>query len=591
MAAALMALAACAHVATRHGTTAGRRLAAVIAEHTKRIERLDPYWAPYHHLEEGLDEFGDYPSPEYFARTRAAYETAVANVSTIDPAALTPRDARTYRLFREDVEVSLAGLDFPNELLELNQQGSRAMQFMDDANPALTFFPFDSVAHYEAFLKRAHGFPAYVDRQIALLRRGITEGIVQNCAIVDETAPTLAAALEPVPERNPFWQPVAGMPATFGERDRRRLADGFRRMIVDEIVPGYRALDAFLRGEYRAHCRATFGIGALPRGAAWYAQRIRSSTDLPLGAKEIHERGLREVVRIRREMDVIRIEVGYRGSLSAFLRAWATAPGQRFADAASLIAAFQAQKTAVAALIPRWFAVVPKSDYDIVEATNPESPAASYLGPTDGRPRGRLVVNTLNLNAIARDRVPTLSLHEAVPGHHFQIALAFEMKDQLTEYQRRIFGSTAFAEGWALYAEHLGREMGVFHTPMERLGNLNDEMLRAVRLVVDTGIHAYGWSRERAIAYMRKNLAHDERDIAVEVSRYAVWPGQALAYKIGELEILDLRRAAEAELGTAFDVREFHDAVIGNGTVSLGVLRSQVRDWIGFRQDVAAASQ
>ena len=191
-----------------------------------------------------------------------------------------------------------------------------------------------------------------------------------------------------------------------------------------------------------------------------------------------------------------------------------------------------------------------------------------------------MVLNTLNLGAVARDRVPTLSLHETVPGHHLQIALVFEMKDGLSEYRRKIFSSTAFVEGWALYAEWLGREMGVYRTPMQRVGNLNDEMLRAVRLVVDTGIHAYGWSRQRARAYMHEHLAHDPEDIAIEVDRYAVWPGQALAYKLGELEIRALRRRAEAALGAAFDVREFHDVVLGDGTVSLGVLRSQVDAWL-----------
>jgi uncharacterized protein (DUF885 family) len=580
----ILTLAGCARLAALHGTTPGARLAAVIDDYTKSVERLDPYWAHYHHVEESLDEFGDYPSPQYFARVRRLYETTLARVSTIDPTALVPRDARTYRLFREDVETSLAGLAFPNELLEFNQQGNRAMRFMEDANPALTFFPFDSVAHYEAFLGRAQGFPAYVERQIALFRRAIAAGVVHNCAIVDKIVSTYAAALEPEPERNPFWRPVTVMPATFANEDRARLAAGFRRAIVDDLVPGYRTLDRFLRDEYRPHCRETFGFGALPRGADWYAERIRAATDLPLSARDVHERGLREVARIRREMDAIRKEVRFHGSLTAFLRAWATAPGQHFTDAAALVAAFADVKATVAPLLPRWFADVPKTDYEIVHATNPESPAASYLAPTDNVPRGRLVLNTKNLGAVARDRVPTLSLHEAIPGHHFQLALQFEMKDRLSEYQRRIFSSAAFAEGWALYAERLGREMGVYRTPMERLGNLNDEMLRAVRLVVDSGIHAYGWSEARAIAYMRRNLAHDARDIAVEVSRYAVWPGQALAYKIGELEILDLRRTAEAELGPAFDVREFHAAVLGNGTVSLGVLRSQVRDWIALRR-------
>lgn len=567
-----------------------RKLDAVVAAFTEARKHVDPYWAYYFGVEEDLDEFGDYPSPEERARARRAYEDALARLDDVRPERLAPRDRRTYVLFRDDLETSLRGFDFPSELLDFTQMGNRALQFLDDTNPALTDFPFDSAVHYDAFLRRAEGFPAYVDRQIATLRRGVAAGIVQECGIVDASRKSYAAALVPAGDAHPFWRPVAVMPASIAADDRARITAGFRRVIADVIVPGYRKLDAFLRDEYRPHCRRTLGLGALPRGAEWYAYAIRANTDLPLAAAAVHATGLREVARIRGEMEAIRREVGFAGSLADFLRAWRRAPANRFRDADEMFEAFRGVKRELEALVPRWFNLRPRSDYEIVAASNPRAAAASYSGPTDTVPHGRLVLNTTNLGAVAKDRVPTLSLHEAVPGHHFQVALVFEMKDRLSEYQRKLFGSAAFVEGWALYAEWLGREMGVYRTPMQRLGNLNDEMLRAVRLVVDTGIHAYGWSRARARAYMRRNLAHDPGDVAIEVDRYAVWPGQALAYKTGELEIRALRARAEQELGAAFDVRELHDVVLGNGTVSLGVLRSQVEEWLASKRNREAGT-
>jgi uncharacterized protein (DUF885 family) len=224
--------------------------------------------------------------------------------------------------------------------------------------------------------------------------------------------------------------------------------------------------------------------------------------------------------------------------------------------------------------------LVPKSDFKIVETSNPEDASGSYNQPTETAPFGRFIVNTKNLKAVPIYDVTTLMLHETVPGHHFQLALQYEMKDSLSEYQRKVYNSNAFAEGWALYAEYLGNEMGMFTDPDQRFGNLNDEMLRAVRLVVDTGIHSMGWSQQRAIAYMAHHLASDHKDIETEINRYSVWPGQALGYKVGQLKILELRHKAESVLGKNFDIKGFHKAIIGNGTVSLGVMETQVNDWI-----------
>ena len=245
-----------------------------------------------------------------------------------------------------------------------------------------------------------------------------------------------------------------------------------------------------------------------------------------------------------------------------------------------MFAAFEKIKQATALKVPQFFSLIPQSDFKIVETTNPEDPAGSYNQPTESSPIGRFLANTKNLKSVPKYDATTLMLHETVPGHHFQLALQYEMKDKLSEYQRKMYMSNSFVEGWALYSEHLGYEMGLYDDIDQRFGNLNDEMLRAVRLVVDTGIHSKGWDQKKAIAYMTENLASDAGDILNEANRYSVWPGQALGYKIGQLKIMELRSKAEKELGPKFDIKEFHKAVIGQGTVSLKILESQVNAYI-----------
>lgn len=321
-------------------------------------------------------------------------------------------------------------------------------------------------------------------------------------------------------------------------------------------------------------------MGGLPHGKEWYAFAIEATTNLALDPSVIHQTGLAEVARISGEMEKVRKELGFRGNLRSFQTSLTKDPRYFFTSAKDMFAAFTKVKEEVAKKLPAYFQLIPRADYKIVESSNPEDAAASYRDPTDNLPYGRFVVNTKNLHIVPVYEVTTLSLHESVPGHHFQLALQFEMKDRLSEYRRKMYFSGSFVEGWALYAEYLGNEMGMYTDPVQRVGHLNAEMLRAVRLVVDTGIHALGWSREKAFAYMKDHLATGDKDISNEVNRYSVWPGQALGYKLGQLKILELRRFAEKELGPRFDIKGFHAAVIGSGTVSLGVLESQVREWV-----------
>lgn len=558
----------------------GERLAALIKDYTESAKRLDPFWAPALDLEEGLDQFGDYPSEAYFKRERALTEATVAKVREIRQGDLTPSEARMLMLFQGDIEKSAASYRFPYELLDFHQMRNRLRSYLDDSSPNLTSFPFDSVAHYEAFLKRSEGFPAYIDRQIALLRRGIREHVMLSCDVAVRVPETYKEGLEPDGEKHVFGRPVSAFPASFGAADRERLTLGFRAATRERIRPGIAKFDAFFRSEYLPKCRKSYGLAGLPNADAWYRNAIQGRVDLALDPKELHAFGLKEVERIERDIDVIRRELGDKGARRAFIRSISRDPKYMFQTKQELLSAFSDVRASIEAALPSFFTLIPKTPYKVVESENPVEAAASYREPTDNQPFGRFIVAVANLRSVPKYEVTTLSLHEAIPGHHFQLAIQYEAKERLSEYQRKMFFSNAFAEGWALYSEWLGNEMGLFKDPLQRLGNRNDDMMRAVRLVVDTGIHALGWSRSRALDYMRARLAMDDDTIQKELDRYAAWPAQALSYKVGQRKILELRRLAEKGLGNRFDVREFHRAVLENGSVSLQVLDAQVRGWI-----------
>ena len=569
--------------------TSSARLAKIVRDFGESAKRLDAFQAPYFNVEEDLGKFGDFASPEYFERAKALARDGLEKLKAVSLDELNPDQKRLYRLFKEDLEVALEGFQYPDELLAFNQMDNRLHSYLDDSSQELTTFPFDTVVHYEDFVRRSEGFPTYVDRQIQLLRRGMQESIMLSCDVTKRIPNSYKDGLETQIEKNPFWRPVLFMPKKFLQSDRTRLSGEFRKMISERILPGFRKFDAFFKKEYAVKCRKGYGLAGLPRAKEWYAYEIRAKTNLPLDAAAVHALGLSEVARIRTEIEQIKKELGFKGDFKSFLRSLTQNKRYFFKSPDEIFRRFEEMKAVVAQKIPSYFRLLPTSEYKIVASSNPEDAAGSYHEPTENVPFGRFVINTQNLRAVPIYSLTTLSLHEAVPGHHFQTSLQFEAKDRLSEYQRKIFSSTSFVEGWALYSEWLGNEMGLFADPLQRLGNRNDDMLRAVRLVVDSGIHAQGWSRAKAIAYMSANLANDAKDIANEANRYSVWPGQALAYKVGQQKIIQLRRMAEKELGAKFDVREFHRVVLQDGAVSLGVLETQVSEWVASTKGAPAA--
>lgn len=559
-------------------------LKSIIETYTQASKKLDPYSAPYFNLEEDLDKFGDYPSAAYFERAKSIDQQAYTELQKINLDKLQASEWRTYKLFEQNLRLSLESYKYPIRYLSFNQMGNRLSSYLDDSSESLTMFPFDSVKHYEAFIRRSEGFPTYIENQIALLKDGIKEKIVLSKIVAHQIPNTYKDGLESVVEKHPFWRPILFMPKTFSVHDQERLKTAFRKMIVERIQPGFKKFDEFFRSEYQVQCRENFGLVGLPQAASWYSHTIESNTSLKLKPEVIHQIGLKEVQRIVSEMEGIKKQLGFKGSYQEFTQSLLKDERYFFKNAQDMFLALTQVKDKVNAKIHEYFLLTPKSEVKLVESSNPEDAAGRYNEPTEMLPYGRFVVNTKNLRAIPIYGVSSLMIHETIPGHHFQLALAYEMKDKLSEYQRKLFQSTAFVEGWALYSEYLGNEMGMYKDPLQRLGHLNDELLRALRLVVDTGIHHYSWSQKQSIAYMQKYLASDIGDITNEVNRYSVWPGQALSYKIGQLKIIELRKWAEKELGVRFNLPEFHRSVIGEGTVSLEVLETQVQNWVAKRR-------
>jgi uncharacterized protein (DUF885 family) len=397
----------------------------------------------------------------------------------------------------------------------------------------------------------------------------------------------LQAIVSEDPAKSIFWGPIKNMPETFSAKDKQRLTTAYSEAIKSKLNPAYQRLSDFVKNVYLPSTRESSGISALPQGKEWYQWYIKYHTTVSnLTADEIHQTGLDEVKRIHAEMNLVKTKVGFKGSLQDFFKHLQTDPQFYFTNNDEVFERYKQVRKIVAKVIPKFFDVTPKTDFEIrpIEAFRAESAAgASYQpGTPDGKRAGIFYVNTFNLKAQPIFGVETLYLHEAVPGHHFQISLAQEQQS-LPKY-RRFNDYTAFSEGWALYAESIGKEMGLFTDPYQYYGRLSDELLRAMRLVMDTGLHAKGWSREKAIAYMLQNSSMAESDVIAEVERYMAIPGQAVSYKIGQLRISKIRNKAQIILGDKFDVREFHNQVLLSGALPMSVLEAKIDRWVASYQ-------
>jgi uncharacterized protein (DUF885 family) len=505
----------------------------------------------------------------------------LVRLARIDRTELPPAEQLDHELFRREYAERVKRHEFRSFLMPINQRGG-----VQTANEVTQAIGFTAVGDYADWIARLRALGLYVDQTIALLEQGIAEGIVQPRVIMERIPDQIAQQIVADPTASPFYAPFLDFPASVTEEERENLQAIARQAIAEVVLPAYKRLQRFFNETYLPACRDTVGAWDLPRGRELYEFLARSYTTTSLSPDEIHAIGVAEVARIRAEMDDIITAVEFEGSFDEFLEHLRSDPRFYYDSAEDLLQAYRATAKRIDPGLVSLFGKLPRMPYGvrpIPEAIAPDTTTAYYQRPAaDGSRAGYYYVNLYRPEVRPKYEIEVLTVHEAMPGHHLQIALAQEL-DELPAF-RRYLGFTAFVEGWALYSESLGEELGLYTDPYSRFGQLTYDMWRAVRLVVDTGLHYRGWSRDQAIEYFKANAAKTEHDIINEIDRYIAWPGQALAYKIGQLKILELRRKSEAALGEAFDVRSFHDTVLGAGAVPLDVLEANVHNWLAARQ-------
>ena len=535
------------------------------------------------------DRLGDSISEEYYAAEKAAAEADLSALHAIPRDQLDATDQIAYDTFEYTTKDALRG--YQPDILNLTKV--RPLNHFYGLHSFYPTFasgqggaPFNTVQDYENNLKRHRDFVVYIDRAIDRFKEGQAAGVVETKMTVRNMIEQLDSQLKMKPEDSPYFGPAKDFPEAISAADRERLAQSLRTAITDEIYPALARLRDYLKNDYLASARDGFGLMYMKGGDHLYRYQIQSTTTLPMTPDEIHDIGLKEVTRIKAEMDKIRQEVGFKGSLHQFFEHLRTAKQFQPKSREALTQAYYTIGKEVDAKTPQYFSVVPRSKLEI----RPYEPfrekfqaGGSYeQGTPDGSRPGTFYFNAYDLPARSLWGVNTLYLHEGAPGHHFQISLAQE-NEALPSFMR-FGGNTAFVEGWALYAETLGYEMGVFKDPYQRFGTLNDEMLRAMRLVVDTGIHSKGWTRNQGIKYMLDNSGLGRTDVTAEVERYIAIPSQATAYKVGSLTIQRLRDKAKAELGDKFDIREFHAQVLNTGALPLQILEQKIDRWIAAKK-------
>jgi uncharacterized protein (DUF885 family) len=529
------------------------------------------------------DQIGMAIAPKVRARYLARNEGLLKQLHAIDRTRLKEKARLNYDILAAEIGAQLDLKRFPEHLLPLNHFDNVPSNLANYASGTGSQ-PLETAAQYRAYLSRLEQLPAWIDQAIANMQEGMRTGVVQPKAITAKMLPQFQQLRSGTPEASVFYSPATRMPASFADKDKRELAAGYRKAAAD-IGHALDRLCAFLEKDYMAASRATAGYGTLPDGAAWYQARIRNNTNLDLPPGRIHELGLKEVARIQAEMAKLAPKLGYEGPLNRFPQWVAAQPRFKpFTGDQQVLERYRQIYATVEGKLPQYFTLLPKAKLDIqLEPELTRATASDHYTPVaaDGSHPGvfwAVVNDPKDYDTVG---MATLLLHEGVPGHHLHAALLKELP--LPDF-RKFFtehpSAAAYTEGWALYCETLGREFGFYEDPASYYGHLNDELLRAVRLVVDTGMHAQGWPREKAIAYAMENLGYSEARAANQIERYMVWPGQALAYKVGALKILELRARAQKALGPKFSYPAFHEVVLGDGTLPLPILEAQVDRWI-----------
>jgi len=531
-------------------------------------------------------QFGDYITEDYLAAVAQQARQDLQQLQAIERQSLSPQSQVAYDVFRYQTELELrkftSGAAEILRRLPLDQLFGYHISFPDWSS-GQSLVPFNTLADFDNGLQRLDGFVTYLERAQEAMQEGIGSGHTQAAFVTRQVIEQLDDALTRGVEGSPMMQPTKAFPDGIPEAEQERLATSYRSAISTRVLPAFQRLRDFMQQDYLPASRnGAPGLTSLPDGDSLYSFLIEQHTSTQLSAEEIHQLGLAEVSRIRSEMEKIRQEVEFEGSLTEFFEHLRTSLQFEFSTEQEMIDAYHEVWARIEPSLPKLFARQPESELEIrpvpefLEAT--AGGAYYYPGTADGSRPGVFYINTSDLPSRSTTNVESLFLHEAVPGHHMQGSLALE--DSSLPAFMRFWGNTAYGEGWALYAESLGPELGLFTDPYQRFGHLDLEMLRALRLVVDTGLHAKGWSRERAVQYMLDHSSLSETAVKADVDRYVVWPGQALAYKLGQISIRQLRQRAEATLKESFEAPSFHDQVLNTGSLPLPVLEAKLESWI-----------
>ena len=565
------------------------RLFQLFKESDEAYLQRNPLQALYRGDYRYADRLGDLYSDAHYQAEKAAAEHDLASLGAIQRAELSADDQLAYDVFEFETKDSLRSLQpdlLPlTEALPMNHFYGLHTEY-PTVSSGTGGAPFANVADYERALKRNDDFARNVDEAIVQWKKGEAEGVVDTKLTTRNMIEQLDNQLKLKPEDSPYWGPLKAFPKDMAEADRSRLTAAFRSSIGTVVYPALQRLRTFLANEYLGHAREGVGLKYMKGGDRLYGYLVQHNTTLPMTPDEIHNLGLSEVGRITKDFEKVRTEMGFKGTLQQFFDYMRTSPKFQPKTRDQLNQDYYRIRTAVDAKVPQYFTLVPKTQL-VVRPYPPyrekfEAGGSYDSGTPDGSRPGTFYFNAYDLPARFTWEETTLFLHEGEPGHHFQISLAQENK-ALPSFMR-FGGNNAYVEGWALYSETLGYDMGFYKDPVQRFGTLNDEMLRAMRLVVDTGIHAKGWTRDQSIAYMLANSGESKTDATAEVERYIAIPGQAVSYKLGSLTIQRLRDKAKAALGPKFDIREFHAQVLNSGALPLSILEAKIDRWIAAKK-------
>ena len=577
-----LALAACAIIRATPPTAAARQLDAVFEDYFEAYLTLFPTFASEIGDHRHDDRLENPISAEHLAAQKDLAARTLARLAQIDASLLDGERQVSLSVLTYNLKDTLEGFKFPQQLLPVRQLASFAVEFPLLGESGI--HPFKSAADYDNFVKRMQAFTAWIDSAIANLRRGIAAGIVQPRAVIERTLPQIEAMIVGDAKSSMFYRPIERFPQSLNANERERLTRAFIDAIERSLLPAYGRLATFLREEYRPKTRDTYGWSELPEGNAWYDYLVRNQTTTDLAPEDIFALGEKEIARIKSEMERLRRASGFNGTLNEYAGALSEKAPRGYSSRAELIGGYQEIRRKLEPHLAKLFGASPKSPFEvrtIEEYREQSAPSQYWSAPPDGSRPGVFYVNARGIETNPRRASEALFLHEAIPGHHFQISLQREQSD-LPRFQR-FADYTAFTEGWALYAESLGAELGLYQEASQNFSRLNSELFRAVRLVVDVGLHRKRWTREQAINFIVETTGGGVSGASLEVDRYIALPAQALSYKIGQLKILAIRAKAQAALGGEFDIREFHDALLKGGALPLTILEAKMDRWIERR--------